>query len=251
MKILQTSDTHWGITNPNTIRKMFRRVSAEDFDVVVHCGDYCGTTQGDKNVRSTLRVMREFIPDKPILSVLGNHDYWTKEASLTSFHKNYNNILKHFKEFNVHFLDEDGVWSHKHWQDIIIVGCTGWYAHSNPPTNDKNFLPLAVEGDTNAWMLKNAERLLEHNIFNADWAHEPEISTVVFVSHFPVVNTGPDYKGSFEQFSWSESIKQLMQANFHCKHFLCGHAHQLHSGPLRWESGSNYCVPKYQIIEVI
>ena len=72
----------------------------------------------------------------------------------------------------------------------------------------------------------------------------------MFVSHFPVINTGDDYKGAFEAFSWSASIGDYYQREYGCKHFLCGHAHQLHRGPLRYECGPDYMRPAYQIIEV-
>lgn len=126
MKILLTSDTHWGITKEKTIRKLFKEISEQDFDVLIHAGDYCGTDQADKNVRSTIRIMREFIPDKPILSVLGNHDYWTKRAAMADYQKNYDNIIQVFKDNKIHFLDRDGVFE----QDTVkIVGHSGWYAH--------------------------------------------------------------------------------------------------------------------------
>lgn len=249
MKILLTSDTHWGITKPKTIRKLFEAAAKEDFDVLIHAGDYCGTDQADKNVRSTVRIMREFIPDKPIVSVLGNHDYWTKQRSMASFHKNYDNIIKTFQNNNVHFLDAHGVYTHPDFPFINIVGHSGWYAYLNPPTNDQNFLPHSVEGHTNGWMLRNATTELETNLKQLDQIYSEEHS-VVFVSHFPVVNTGNDYKGQWEKFSWSERVKEMMQEQYSCRYFLCGHAHQRHEGPERYEAGSDYCLPKYQIITV-
>lgn len=253
MKVLQISDTHIGITKEKSIRKMLRNTSNEDFDLILHCGDYCGGLIGHKSVKSTVTLIRSFFPDKPFLSVIGNHDFWyfkdKKRPSEKNFNYNYQKIKEVFSENNVHFLDEDGIYQHPDFENIIFTGNSGWYNNPMPPTNDKDYLPLAIEGDTNSYLERSARNKLYKQLDQLDQIYEKGYHIICFVSHFPVVKA-EDYKGKFELFSWDESISKLFQEDYDCKHFFCGHAHQLHKGPLRYECGTDYCNPKYHIIEV-
>lgn len=269
MKIAQISDTHLGITTEGQLRVMFRDLAKKDFDLIVHCGDWCGGVMGHRKVRDTLRLLRKYLPNQPVIATIGNHDYWchsNKRKKVMDFYTgrtryipakpgpdDYLNNLKlieeHFEDHNVHFLDRKGIYVHPDFPSIVFIGVSGWYANPYPPTRDASWLPLGMDGDTHRYILRNTERDLhryEESLkdFDASWQN------LVFVSHFPVINTGPDYKGSFYDFSWSESIGQYYQETYNCKFFLNGHAHQLHQGPLRWECGSDYMRPKYQLIEV-
>lgn len=246
MRILLISDTHVGITTEGQIRAMLKRATAEKFDLIVHAGDYGGTFSGAPCVKRTLRLIRKQFPDVPMVSTIGNHDYWCgKRRSLFDYMRNMEKIGDAFTEFGVHYIDRDGIYVQ---DDVKIVGSSGWYVNPRPPTNDQYYLPIGLEGDTNRYLLKRAEEALFRQTENLKLdIHE----TLVFLSHFPVINTGNDYKGRFEEFSWSESIGQHLQDEFGCKYFLCGHAHQLHQGPLRYECGPNYYNPAYIIVEVI
>jgi predicted MPP superfamily phosphohydrolase len=258
MRILQTSDTHWGITKEKAIRKLLQQAATEEFDLLIHCGDYSGGVNGHKTTTATIKLIRQYLPTKPIVTVLGNHDLWTRakttrsrsttSPSIALFQENYDKILQTFKAHSVHFLDRDGLYIHPDFPHIKIIGHTGWYAHPNPPTNDLKYLPRAVEGHTHGWLLKQSNEALQQHIEQLDQVYQPQ-DVVVFVSHFPVVKAA-DYKGTFEQFSWSESISKMFQQHYNCKYFLNGHAHMYHNGPLRYESGSDYSKPKYHIIEV-
>ncbi len=271
MKVCQISDTHIGITTEGQLKVMLKKAAAENPDILVHCGDYGGTFEGGKCVKRTLKLMRKYFPNTPILSTIGNHDYWCvsskrkKVVAWDGTHKYVKNgapgpedfianleyIRAAFKEFDVHFLDKDGLYVHGDFSSVVFIGASGWYNNPNPPTNDRRWLPIGLDGDTNRSILKATEDdLFRHEAalqlrgkFTAD-------QTLIFVSHFPVVNAGRDYKGAFEDFSWRHSLCEYFNETYGCKHFLCGHAHQLHKGPLRWECGPDYYNPTYQIIEV-
>jgi predicted phosphohydrolase len=237
---------------------MLERAAEEEFDLILHCGDYCGGQDGYKSLQATVKMIRKVFPDKPYVSVIGNHDYWSKPCSKTGsisvskFNNNYSNIKYCFKENNVHFLDEDGYYWDKE-REVILLGTSGWYANPNPQTNDQNFLPRGLAGDTNKWLESSSYKRLYNQLDELEIIDVAELErqTLCFVSHFPVVNTGPDYKGPFEEFCWSHSISETLEKYWNIKHFFCGHAHQLHRGPRRYESGSDYYNPKYQIVEVI
>jgi predicted phosphodiesterase len=264
MKIVYTSDSHWGITKPEVIEKMFREIVKEKPDLFIHLGDYCGTFNGADCVRKTVKAFRQHLPDTPYISVIGNHDYWCSQKgkkypdgelkvvqpSIQTAHKNLQEIIDTFKEFNVHFLDKDGIYCHPQFPQNIFFGHSGWYAHPNPPTNDHYHLPRDVEGNTNAWMLKQVNEDLDKTLLQLDNEVYDGIATTIFCSHFPVVNTGSDYDGRFKDFSWSESIKEHMEKYYDTKYFINGHSHQLHEGPVRYEAGSDYGNPQYAILEL-
>lgn len=268
MKLLQTSDTHIGISTEGQIKVMLREAAKTDFDVLVHCGDYCGTELGWKCVKKTVEQIRKVFPDKAYVSVLGNHDYWCKTNKKTkivnSFGEvtykttrphaadylvNLENIIKIFKDNDVHFLDRDGVYIHPDFTYAPIIGASGWYTNPNPPTTDYMRLPLGLEGDTNRFLLKETERRLFETADEQLRDFDPSWQSLVFVSHFPVIK-GEDYKGRFEDFSWGEYIANYFIEKYGCKYFLNGHSHQTHDGPLRYECGSDYHNPKAKIVEV-
>ena len=224
---------------------MLQRLSKEDFDVLVHCGDYSGGTTGHKTLRSTVDSIRQFI-SKPFVSVIGNHDLWCgsvkhKKPSPETFLKNYESILQTFKKNNVWFLDEDGPYRQN---GCTLVGHSGWYQNNNiiNESNDFYFLPHALEGDTNRYLQKRAMDGLWRNLDLLN----PTDKNIVFVSHFPVIKINND--PGFDKWSWSASLGDALQNQYGIKTFLNGHAHQEHKGPIRWETGSDYHKPKYQII---
>lgn len=186
---------------------------------------------------------------KKTRNVYGGNSY--DRPSLETFNKNITNIRSTFEDYNVHFLDDKGLYIHEDFQDIIITGHTGWYKHTNPPTNDIAYLPHNVEGNTHNYLYKKSIDELEINLKQLDHYYKPGFSTVVYVSHFPVVDDGTnDYKGAFEQFCGDPNIAEVMQRDYNCKYFLEGHSHKRKEGPLKYNSGSDYCDPNYLIVEV-
>jgi len=255
MKIAQMSDTHMGITKPKSLRKMFNKMKngreENPFDIILHNGDFCGGTKGYKTVNGTILLLREFFPDTPIVANIGNHDFWWlgyKDKnrrdenwkyfypSYHDFCENYEKILAIFKTHNIHFLDEDGPYRHKDFPGTVMVGHTGWY--NNPKfTNDYNFLPIGLEGDTYNYMVRRAQNGLYKNL---DLLTEKD-TKVLFSSHFPVIAPS--------DWGWFSSIADMMTRDYGTTFFFCGHAHELHQGPLRWECGPDYHKPAYQIVD--
>ena len=77
MKILLTSDTHLGLTKELDLRRLFKRMATLAADLVIHAGDYSGGFTGNKLVSLTCAMMRDAMPDVPVVTVIGNHDYWS------------------------------------------------------------------------------------------------------------------------------------------------------------------------------
>lgn len=261
-KILQLSDTHEGLTKRKSIKKLAQDIAKEEFDILLHNGDYAGGVIGHRLLRSTVEILREWNPDVPFVSVLGNHDYWCRTRNTrrvdefgnrtythpkqADYDFNYGEVCKTFKDHNIHFLDEDGPFR---LGGTVIFGHSGWY--SSPKvvdvSNDFNYLPLMVEGDTNRWMQKKAQDGLYRNIDAL--TDEDKEKILVYASHFPVIKT-PSCNNMFDILSGSVALGEWLQKDYGVRYFFCGHAHQLHKGPLRYESGSAYFLPKYHIVEI-
>lgn len=241
MRIILTSDTHEGITHSHTVEKLSRNIAKQRPDVIVHAGDFSGGFAGAPMVQKTVERLRRH-NSGPIVVTIGNHDYWCGyNLSVEQFWANYRAIVACFKKHDIHFLDEDGPLTSG---DCQFVGCTGWYSNPNPPTNDINFMPLGMGGDTHRYLFKRAidivtqqQGLLDHS------------KKIIFVSHFPVIDAGPDYKGSFGDFCWAGGWGKHLQNGWGIQNFFNGHSHRLHKGPLRWESGSDYYNPKFLVID--
>lgn len=256
MKIAHITDTHLGITSMSSLRKMFIQIADEykrgRFDLLVHTGDYCGGALGSKSVNSTIKELREHY-DGPIVSTIGNHDYWSG-GTLEGFATNMNAINYTFEKYDVHFIDNDGIYVHPDFPDVKILGCAGWYTNLYPPTNDCMHLPKTIEGvNPNAYLANQSYRCLDRQMEELDKTYDTS-DTVVFISHFPVIKVPHknDYKGSFEDFCWSERIGDLMNTVYGCKYFLNGHAHQLHEGQaMRYEPGTDYGNPRYRVWTII
>jgi len=263
MRIALTSDLHLGITKDKSIVKMLQKLKHEKPHVLVIAGDFNGGKIAHRAIKTIAKILRKELPEIPMVAVLGNHDYWTVgkklpddgfyksylNPSVRTFDNNYNTICSIMKEHNIKLLEEDKLYVHSNFQNVKFIGHGGWYKNPNPPTNDKNFLPIGIQGNTNNYLYNRAMKSLQDSIDELDKIYT-EGDKVIFVSHFPVVNTGNDYKGAFEDFSWNSSIQNILNSKYNCIDFLCGHAHQKHIGPLRYESGSDYYSPDYIIIEV-
>lgn len=264
MRIAQISDTHQGTTKSKTIKACLGKMGLEDFDIILHNGDYSGGSKGHAALKLTVDMIREIFPDKPYVTNIGNHDYWCRfrnvrrksrdtwgrpefnNPPLQNYTDNYQRVLEVFEKNDVHFLDTDGPFR---FQDCVIVGHSGWYANPNIHlhTQDLNFLPLGIEGDTHRWMQKQAMDGLYKNLDCL--TEEDKTKTILFSSHFPVIKNAEVDPG-FDVFAWSAHIGDWMQEEYGIRYFFNGHAHQSHKGPLKYECGSDYFNPKYHIVEV-
>lgn len=264
LKIAHITDTHIGITNPRTLEKLFKRLAREEFDLLVHTGDYCGGFIGSRSVRTTVNMIRQAMPNIPFCSTIGNHDLWhegrrvsrsdklisadsyTKSKTFPSpeiFHENLKAIREAFLAARVHFLDEDGPFRLESQPGLAIFGHMGWY-NNHPNSNDFNFLPAALDGDTNRFLQKRA---LEGLYRNVDLLN-PSDQFRIFVSHFPVVEILGDAK--FSSDSWDGRLTEWLENELGVRCFLNGHAHQLHEGPKRFEPGTDYRKPTFRVWDI-
>lgn len=234
-------------------------MATEEFDVIAQMGDMCGGQDGRRSVRTIGKMLRNHFPTKPIITVLGNHDFWLAGKKKPERHDDYmpnqrsfhhvsmptwkvslDGIQQDLKELNIHFLDKDGPFRLDGW---TFVGHTLWYGNMNPPTNDDKYMPLGVDGDTHKYLYSTALKELDVNLAQLT----PDDINLVFCSHFPIVNF---VNHGDHTYGGPEFLGKIMREEFKINYFLNGHAHQFHNGPDRFEAGSDYEKPKYLIVSL-
>ncbi|MCH8077783.1 MAG: metallophosphoesterase [SAR324 cluster bacterium] len=248
MKVLLTSDTHLGLTKEPELRRMFKRMATLEADLLIHAGDYSGGFTGHKLVALTCAMLRDAMPAVPVLTVIGNHDYWSgmgpprgrgrrgvayAKPSRQQFDDNLAGLRKAFKEHRFWFLDQDGVYRDERFPGLVIAGHSGWYGH-RIDTNDWEYLPRDFDGmDPQSHMAAQAHAGLMRNLGQLTDADTNRI----FLSHFPVVEP--------EDYGASPNLFPQLEANHGMKRFIQGHFHRRHEGPQLWEAGSDYGKPRY------
>jgi hypothetical protein len=257
------SDWHIGASTDKQILKCLSALKKQNPDILCLLGDFNGGRHGAKAVRGVIKLTRKVFPNMPIIACLGNHDLWVRgrparyvaddygstalhgRPSLRDWHANYLEIIEIFREFKIHFLDEDGPWRSADYTGLVLFGNTLWYDSKSPPTNDALYMPHCVEGDTNAHLYRRSIKSIEGQIDQLT----PEDTTRVFCSHFPVLYPGGRCRGDID-YGGPEWIGKMLMESLGVKYFLNGHAHQSWSGPERFECGSDYGSPKAIIVPV-
>lgn len=263
IKIGLGSDWHIGASSDKQIKRCLADLKAKDPDIIALLGDFNGGKYGAKAVRSIVRMTRAEFPDTPIVSVLGNHDFWVagrhvNKEEIVGFesnrfcrprpevwNRNYDDARKHMKDAGVHFLDEDGPWRSEKYTGLVLFGHTLWYDSKHPPTNDKLYMPVNLAGDTDAYMYNKGWRAVDAQLDLL----KTEDTIRVFCSHFPVVYPNGRFGGDVD-YGGPEWIGNMLRDQFDVRYFLNGHSHQLWEGPVRFECGSDYGRPNAIIVPV-
>lgn len=233
------SDTHLGITDYRHLQKLFAKAAKTEPSIIVHAGDYSGGRDGPHAVESTCKLMREIFPHIPILSVCGNHDYWSRNRNERELELTFGRLAESFDSNDITWLD-----SGEHYLEdgLLIAGHTGWYGCPHltwGATNDKNFLPgvigevaihealLEMSTDETSDILQNISSL--------------EAKAKVWVSHFGIGSSAHLVYGGDRNLQ-----AKLLGRGF--EYFLEGHSHKALEGPHEFNSGSDYQKPIVQTI---
>lgn len=255
MRLILTSDTHLGESNPMATRrvidKLWEDIAVEEPDVIVHAGDYSGNYSGAGAVRYTLSSMRRYLPDTPYLTVWGNHDYWCGNNRRSYWNKcwekNNNKLRDAVSEFGVHLL---GSYTSFQLKNYIFIGTGGWYDNISPPTNDSKYMPRYVDGKSIHDHLRDSERHAALSIIGTvPW--EDASLKKIWVSHFPLFMYNPlqaDPEG-FSLFGGNPRLGAALE-ELGVDLFLQGHGHQRVDEARIMEAGSDYGRPAYIVREL-
>lgn len=236
MKILLLSDMHRGRTgNTHLIHgKFLRKVSEQDFDIIVLAGDNASTKQPE--IESLFNAVRTAIPLKPIYAVRGNHDYWNAgyKTPLGMKIANWNDMCV---KYNIISLDGQMV----EVDGIKMYGWHNWYGTSRHLRDTNDEYHLEIEEDL---------RLYKDDM-DSFWRYiDAGVKADVLVNHMPIFpRPGQDLWGGILH-QW----EALKENNMLPRVYLYGHTHQfddtVRDGVRCCMTGSDYDRPEYMIVEI-
>lgn len=253
MKLALTSDLHYGFNSKTDskfrkfIKKLSKEIKEQEVKALIIAGDTVSTKQ--RNLKRALEIIRADI-SIPILLVNGNHCFWNADDNKYS-KQNFNTLediyryqAQVLKENNVHHLDIPYIIN-----DVVITGFDGWYASTNPPTNDIVWVPNATESgdDVMSYLTRKAWSDFG-TILDMDLT---KYRKSILVTHHNIT----PYKGGSHHDNGMNGPYAFYEEAKHKFDILCyGHTHvfedKVDGRIRRLNAGSDYNDPKYIIFDV-
>jgi len=190
-------------------------VPKSDADVIIAAGDIGAGLEG-------LEWLKQF--DKPVIYVLGNHEYWGQE---------YNDYMEKLwvssGGTNIYFLENESA----EIDGVRFLGCTLWTDYNNVDPHVMNFAMSGMndfryitEGDGHITPLK----LLEKHTHSRTWLHnvlsDPyDGKTVVVTHHAPTFKSWHRDSIDILRYYYCSNLENFMK-NFDIELWVHGHIHE-------------------------
>lgn len=196
-------------------------------------------TQGVEQMEPFLKMLRLTLPDTDIAVVMGNHDFWDSGVTTGAFFDALVYIQKLFKDYDIYDLNDACMVL----DDIIMYGFNGWYCATDPPTNDRFYMPPKIENvPMNDYMYHRAVESVGMIIDSVRELDDAEKKTKIIMTHFNLDDTELG-GGSMWLQSLSDEFDILLE----------GHTHReletSDCGIKRYNAGSDYGFPKYKLVK--
>lgn len=175
MKILVIANLFRGFSakTPQTHNKFFKELKTCDYDAVVVAGNLASSRR--YHYKSCLKLLRSNLPDCPIMTVDGNHDFWDKNQKNL---KSYLSIKQEWrKEYNIVYLPDHPLKIGDH----LFVGVDGYQLEG------KNIfhIPMKMQnGVPTQKFLADRQRFQMQRASNTINKHKAFKPSIVFVSHY-------------------------------------------------------------------
>lgn len=242
MNVLLTGDTHqgWSHNTHIILRKFWERHQRGDFSAIIHVGDWATYTfrQNEKS----FRLIRQMFPAIPIMTVLGNHDFWKRKGDEADFDEIMDMNRMWMFDNGIHYLsDEPCVMG-----NIVFLGFDGWYFQGSSVTKDEMRMPIFNEG-VHSFMSKRAHEGLTKVLETETGGRK-----VVVVTHFSPVNAYGDNVNSREYLGANPRYVDFIRQK---SNLICvGHSHKRYTVMKEHcrivDSGGSYDKPASMILNL-
>ena len=253
MKVAITTDTHAGYTSTQSLLTMLGNIKIENPDVLIHCGDV--QSNNFYQQCSFWDIVRGYLPDCKIISVLGNHDWWDNgygneegdEEKSTTCQEVLDRVNLIYKEFNIHHASENLI-----IDNVAFSGFDGWYSDKDHyhATNDKSCIPHYYISEKRWLENRNMKQFQDCKSFL-----EKFDGTKVVVTHFGITpECKEDWKSQGSTCYFGNHQEFFNQLNF-VDYIFYGHSHQfvdVEYGKTKVvNAGSDYDFPRYEIRDIV
>ncbi len=247
MKILETSDNHhfFSWDTEYILEKFWAKVAKENPELIIIAGDEVSssTTQ----LKPYFKLVRGFVPNTPIAWVSGNHNWWLgpdiQHWSIKRIRQYCNAVCNRFNVWNLNDKTRDYIVATPN-KIIGIYGFDGWYAISDPMTNDKSHMGR----DAYYKMTQLPNLAYKEAQDTIDRCLKNNYDFNICVTHFAPFTDDESYRDMCANFSLLDELSE------HFDMVFVGHSHQkcdfIHNGCQWINSGSDYDNPKYIIVEI-
>lgn len=223
------SDTHIGINNTSTIMtKALKRIQSENYtDAVVVAGDLCNSGS-EKNINTFYKIVNSTIPDIPLVTAAGNHDFSQLKSST--------DIRKRYIKYNNLYLEAN---SDKIYYSKVI--------------NGYKFIVLGDEGESvNGAVISSAQI----EFLKKELASNEENRPVFVICHWPLSFTNGEYflwpiwPGGGVYMNKSMQIRSILK-KYNNVFFISGHLHAGLNGTITKTIFNACCVEEHDGIKCI
>lgn len=210
MKIGVITDIHI-LAYENKAKDFEAFIDLLDVDILICAGDWCSFDY--KEMEIPFKIIRSRHQFLPILTVLGNHCYWTTDhfISLDELIDQQSELMN---KYNIHYLEQNPFIK----DNIAVFGYDGWYIQENKKSKDSSMIPIKCSSGNSFQQLKRKEQNGMYHILDNIDNHKDK--TRLCVTHFPFWADSEEYK------IWNANPRHfdlIIKDNF--DYLILGHNH--------------------------
>jgi len=182
-------------------------------DLLVCAGDWA--TNDIKDIEDSFRIIRDIDPYLPVITVMGNHDFWSQShfESLDSIFFQIEDLCKKYK---ISYLQQEPYIDEE--EKIAFFGFDGWYHTNNSETNDYHMMPQKNSFGASTYHVMKKREMDAYYKMLEDIKKYPDHKKVC-VTHFDLI-----LEKGYEALSPNPNYKDELKEKFST--IIMGHSHK-------------------------